>query len=242
MDAFLVYFNTALFQCGISLMAEREISNLSAGVRFPYPAPMTASLLETLDYRKRIETSLVKSGWYGDADRPADFYLDFFPSIPRIMQEIKSVSPNPRALDMGCGTGRAARELQDIFRIPFDGVSLVYYPPVEDHKSLDPERITLAHSGDTGLQKGIYNFISSVGCLDIAGTLPYLEQEIRPVFDLLAPGGYFLLARTSILTHDKLDEYQHFLSYAEGYGLKMRTDLMTLSHTPYKLGSVIFQK
>ena len=27
-----------LLNCGISLMAERKISNLSAGVRFPYPA------------------------------------------------------------------------------------------------------------------------------------------------------------------------------------------------------------
>ncbi|MFZ2206593.1 MAG: methyltransferase domain-containing protein [Microgenomates group bacterium] len=203
---------------------------------------MTASLLETLDLRRRVETSLVNSGWYGDADRSADFYLDFFPSIPKIMREIKSTSQNPRALDMGCGTGRAARELQDTFHIPFDGVSLVFYPPIEEHKFLDPERITIAHSGNTELQKGIYNFITSVGCLDIGGTLSYLKQEVEPVFDLMAPGGYFLLARTSPLTHEKLDEYQRFLSYAEGYGLKMRTDLMALSPTPYKLGSVIFQK
>ncbi len=186
--------------------------------------------LSPLPHRLHIDrlssATEIASNFYPHADRDLNLYKEMVPCLHDLLTGLTQTKKEVKALDVGCGTGRAAAELMDAYPgVDMRGITLIFHPPVASHKYLPRSRIKICHAGKTGFPERSFDFIIAVGSLDTSDTI---FEEGRAVLRLVNQGGIFILAPTTHwflkqeiekLKNHALENWFFYSQYTNDYGL-----------------------
>ncbi len=142
---------------------------------------------------REVSRGEIQSGAYKEnADRSFIAYKMMIPVLEPIILSLVEQKSVVKGLDVGCGTGRAAAGIADNYpSVHMQGVTLIYHPPVGDHRFLPRHKIRIANAGNTHYPERSFDLLLAVGSLDTSDTLEY---EGAAVLKLLAKGGFFIFA------------------------------------------------
>lgn len=142
---------------------------------------------------------------YGHFNRPWSVYALFGPRLEPYLDRLLQIQPSGiRLFDIGCGTGRAAAEIEAKSggKITALGSTLTRMPPWPGYPSLDPERIRIAHAGNLRLPPESQDLILAVGSLEFSHDF---TGNIPRILNVLSRNGLFFLAEVTNETGQPYD-------------------------------------
>lgn len=161
---------------------------------------------EISNFRKSVTATITdfetkKTGSYEDyCDRGIDFYEYLIPGLrAQTLIQIMKNHGRIRIGDIGCGTGRALKQMQMMYgsdpnyQVDIMGVNLVEFPPIDSQFALEKNEfieadILACAEEDLG---GKFNLVLAVGSLNVSFMI---EAGGQKALSLLAPGGIFIMA------------------------------------------------
>ncbi len=170
---------------------------------------------------REVSRDEIESRYYPHADRDLFSYRRMIPSLDAVLSFLSKSGKVIRGLDAGCGTGRAAAEMMEAYpSLDMRGITLIFHPPVQDHKFLPKEKIKICHAGNTGYSDQSFDFIVAVGSLDTSWTI---SSGGMGLLNLVAENGYFILS-PAVYREDDPD-IEELVTYAKNSGFSVSQDL-----------------
>lgn len=143
----------------------------------------------------------VLTGYYPHADRGLREYRELIPHLDAITLSLCRKKSLVNCLDAGCGTSRGVAELENAYPnvLRAFGVTLVYYPPLQNGVSLPRSRILETSVGQANFGSGQFDLILAVGSIDTSSTVVY---EGGKLLEFTSKQGVFIFAPTTSTESD----------------------------------------